>query len=185
MWTHSQSTCYSYSHLKLFLVIILVLRRTSDFHHAISIAILLELPAWADGPLPALVARRAQLSMRHGGAARLLRDEGLEILEDRLAAAPAPATPEPVDLAPELCRGWQRAASWIIDDRCAAQLRESLDPACCALLESQAGPYASRVLTALPTTPEVRLVSAAFRLTWLRRLRLALPLHAARCRCRR
>ena len=91
-----------------------------------------------------------------------------------------------VDLAPELCRGWQRAASWIIDDRCAAQLRESLDPASCALLESQAGPYASRVLTALPTAPEeVRLDSAAFRLTLLWRLRLALPLDTARCRCRR
>ena len=39
------------------------------------------------------------------------------------------------------------------------------------------------VFTALPTSPEVRLDSAAYRLLLLRRLRLPLPLDSAACRC--
>ena len=62
-------------------------------------------------------------------------------------------------------------------------MRET-DAASAALLESQAGPHAARVLTARSTQPEFTLASPIFRAILLRRLRLPLPLTAARCRCR-
>ena len=62
-------------------------------------------------------------------------------------------------------------------------LRES-DAASAALLDSQAGPHAARVLTTRPTLPEFSLESPLFRAILLRRLRLPLPLTSARCRCR-
>ena len=62
-----------------------------------------------------------------------------------LLRAQVQALPED-DPSLDLTRGWQRPAS----------LREA-DPASAALLESQAGPHAARVLTTRPTLPEFTL----------------------------
>ena len=65
----------------------------------------------------------------------------------------------------------------------------TLDPsrACspAALLDSQAGPFAARIFTARPTSPELSRAPSHFRVLLLRRLRLPLPVTAAYCRCRR
>ena len=79
-------------------------------------------------------------------------------------------------------RGWQRAASRLIDDNLAIRLMAALDPASQALLQSQAGPFFALVLTVSPTAPELRLSSAAFRIlqsAWLLLLFCASP-HASR-----
>ena len=65
-------------------------------------------------------------------------------------------------------RGWQRAASQAVDARTRCLLRR---PA------RLAGPYAARVFTARPTSPELSLEPPLFRALLLRRLRLT----AARC----
>eukprot|EP00439_Symbiodinium_sp_Y106_P028817 s3110_g3.t1 len=135
--------------------------------------------------------RRCLASLQ--GAAVVLTNHGLsvpvwgELVTEPPAEAEAeaeadPALHEPADLA----RGWQRAASKVVDDALLADLTSALDEAPTALLHSQAGPFAGRVYTALPTCPELRLDSAAFRVLLLRRLRLPLPLAVrldATCRC--
>ena len=60
-----------------------------------------------------------------------------------------------------------------------------LGPASTAMLDSQASPYAARVFTARPTSPELCLPSPFFRALLLRRLRMPLPLAAAACRSAR
>ena len=90
------------------------------------------------------------------------------------------AEDEPVDLT----RGWQRLASRAVDDTAAAHLWPLIDNASQAIHESQASPFAARVFTELPTSPEFRLEPASFRVLLLRRLWLPLPLDSARCRCR-
>ena len=205
------------------------------------LALLLQVHAAPEDPLPNLALRRAHLPLRHGGlglrsaaahapaayfaswadslrairtresvfcedllqqlagpacnrrclawlqgATVVLTNHGLsvpvwgELVTEPPAEAEAdPALHEPADLA----RGWQRAASKVVDDALLADLTSALDEASTALLHSQAGPFAGRVYTALPTCPELRLDSAAFRVLLLRRLRLPLPLDAAACRC--
>ena len=54
-----------------------------------------------------------------------------------------------------------------------------------ALLASQAGPRAARVITSRPTSPELTLDSASFRVLLLRSFCVDLALVAAFCRCRR
>jgi len=80
-------------------------------------------------------------------------------------------------------RGWQRPAYQAVDSFCRRALLRELDAPTAALLESQAGPCAARVFTAQPTSPELTLQSPLFRALPLRRLRMPLPLTAARCRC--
>ena len=82
-------------------------------------------------------------------------------------------------------RGWQRSASHVLDAPFAGFLAQRLDASSQAMLESQCGPFASKVFTALPTSPEVRLEPAIFRVLLLRRLPLPLPLVPALCPCRR
>ena len=119
------------------------------------------------------------------GAVHLLRDTGFPppaFADLPLQPPVVPANPdEPVDTT----RGWQRPASRAIDDSTAGRFRAMLDPPSLALLESQCGPFASRILTALPSCHELTLDSPVFRALLLRRLRLPLPLDAAACRCRR
>ena len=62
---------------------------------------------------------------------------------------------------------------------------ETISPASQALLDSQSGPHASRPFTAIPYNANTTYPSHLFRLLLLRRLRLALPLSARQCRCRR
>ena len=85
----------------------------------------------------------------------------------------------------EFTRGWQRAASVESDAAEFGSFLTSLDPTSRALLLSQAGPFAGRVFTAVPTALEFTVPSHLFRVLLLRRLRLPLPLCARRCRCGR
>ena len=102
----------------------------------------------------------------------------------RHCPAPAPDDADPDD--PDVpYRGWQRSASRVLDDRASAEHRRAVGPAELALLDSQSGPFAARLLTVRPVGPEFALDSALFRVLLLRRLRLPLPLAPARCRCGR
>ncbi|OLQ06448.1 hypothetical protein AK812_SmicGene10260 [Symbiodinium microadriaticum] len=102
----------------------------------------------------------------------------------RHCPAPAPDDADPDD--PDVpYRGWQRSASRVLDDRASAEHRRAVGPAELALLDSQSGPFAARLLTVRPVGPELALDSALFRVLLLRRLRLPLPLAPARCRCGR
>ena len=65
-------------------------------------------------------------------------------------------------------RGWQRAVSQAVDGFCQRALLRELDASSAALLDSQAGPYAARVLTARPTSPELSLESPPFQALLLR-----------------
>ena len=91
----------------------------------------------------------------------------LESLRDARASLAAvgyepPARPQLLDADPpasaedepqlDLTRGWQRLAARAVDDFCHRALLCELDPSSIALLESQAGPFAARVLTARPTS---------------------------------
>ena len=98
------------------------------------------------------------------------------------APAPDDAGPDDPDVP---YRGWQRSASRVLDDRASAEHRRAVGPAELALLDSQSGPFAARLLTVRPVGPELALDSALFRVLLLRRLRLPLPLAPARCRCGR
>ena len=53
------------------------------------------------------------------------------------------------------------------------------------MLESQSGPFASKVFTTVPYTAHFTYPNHLFRVLLLRRLRLPLPLTARACRCRR
>ena len=80
-------------------------------------------------------------------------------------------------------RGWHRAAR-ACDERALETHLPELSPASRALLLSQAGPHAARVLRVLPTWDEFAVPSSLFRILILRRLRLALPLGPSHCSCR-
>ena len=77
---------------------------------------------------------------------------------EELLQAEAPSQPEE-DPSLDLTRGWQRPASQAVDDFCHRAFVRETDAASAALLESQAGPHAARVLTARPTQPEFTLAS--------------------------
>ena len=81
------------------------------------------------------------------------------------------------DAEPEVAlRGWQGPASRVLDDFALAEHRRSVGPAELALLDSQSGLFAARILTVHPTVPELAVDSAIFRVLLLRRLRLPLRL---------
>ena len=119
------------------------------------------------------------------GAVHLLCDTGFPPPAFADLPLQSPVVPANPDEPADTTRGWQRPASRAIDDSTAGRFRAMLDPLSLALLESQCGPFASRILTALPSCHELTLDSPVFRALLLRRLRLPLPLDAAACRCRR
>ena len=127
------------------------------------------LSAGAPSGLPLLATARAQLALPW----------------PELLTTPAPL-PGDEDEEPQLdtTRGWQRPASRAVDEFCYRSILRELDPPAAALLDSQAGPFAARILTARPTSPELSLAPSHFRVLLLRRLRLPLPLTAAFHRCR-
>ena len=84
----------------------------------------------------------------------------------------------------DLLCGWQRLASRAVDDFLDRAHGRELSPGNAALLDSQCGPFAARVLTVRPTSPELTLPASLFRTLLLRRLRLPLPLSPAFCCCR-
>ena len=67
-------------------------------------------------------------------------------------------------------RGWQRPASKAVDEFGFRSILRELDPPAAALLDSQAGPFAARIFTARPTSPELSLAPSHFRVLLLRRL---------------
>ena len=104
---------------------------------------------------------------------------------NQLARTSPPQEDSEDDEPADFTRGWQRSASRAVDRVSAVYLAQRLDASSQALLESQSGPFAAKVFTALPTSPELRLEPASFRVLLLRRLRLQLPLVPATCPCRR
>ena len=102
----------------------------------------------------------------------------------QLARTSLPREDSEDDEPADFTRGWQRSASRAVKRASAIYLAERLDASSRALLESQSGPFAAKVFTALPTSPELRLEPASFRVLLLRRLRLQLPLVPATCPCR-
>ena len=158
--------------------------------------------SWADAfsvlsvrEAPFLQGLAQVLDSRNLSAGTPIRDllEGTDVLVAAGFRAPvwadlpqhAPVQPAD-DAEPEvaLC-GWQRPASRVLDDFALAEHRRSVGPAELALLDSQSGPFAARILTVRPTVPKLAVDSALFRVLLLRRLRLPLPLAPARCRCQR
>lgn len=81
-------------------------------------------------------------------------------------------------------RGWQRSATAVVELAELAATQQAVDRPTQAMLQSQAGPYASRAFTTLPVCPEMTYPSDLFRVLLLRRLRLPLPLSERFCRCR-
>jgi hypothetical protein len=79
----------------------------------------------------------------------------------------------------------QRPAAAAAHTAMRQELHASLDPASQAMMASQPGPFASRVFTTIPHTPDLAYPNHIFRLLLLRRLRLPLPLTERNCRCRR
>ena len=82
-------------------------------------------------------------------------------------------------------RGWQQQATIPVHTANYNELQAAIPPASQALLQSQAGPFASRAFTTIPYSAEFEYPSHFFRILLLRRLRLHLPLSARSCRCRR
>lgn len=80
-------------------------------------------------------------------------------------------------------RGWQQPAAHSVSEAAHAALVPILSLSAQALLASQQGPFASRILTLLPTAPELTFASDQFRGLLLRRLRLPFPLSEQVCRC--
>ena len=99
---------------------------------------------------------------------------------------PSPASVQLPEAPRDLHRGWQQAASAAIDQAYSTAVRSALDPASQALLDSQSGSQKkTKTFTLLPTSPDLVLESAHFRVLLLRRFRLPLPHMPARCRCHR
>ncbi len=118
-------------------------------------------------------------------AADVLRQAGFQPPAwDRLAAGLRPQQLTERELGDPL-RGWQREASTARDKQEFLTLFSNLDTASRALLLSQADPHGGRVLTTLPTAPELRADNPLFRVILLRRLRMPIPHGPTHCRCRR
>ena len=106
---------------------------------------------------------------------------------------PDPAATNTEEEAPRT-RGWQQQATIPVHTAMYNEVRggekknelqAATPPASQALLQSQAGPFASRAFTTIPYSTEFEYPSHLFRILLLRRLRLHLPLSARSCRCRR
>ena len=154
--------------------------------------------SWADC-LPAIRTRAPAVADRLVGALQASADAAAPILAARHAAAclrvqgfepPAwgslqrpPAQQHEREFG-DFLQGWQRLAATASDQRALETHLSDLDSASRALLLSQAGPHAARTLTVFPTSGEVTVPSAHFRVLLLRRLRLPLPVAPRTCACR-
>ena len=101
-----------------------------------------------------------------------------------ITGSPPPPTPSHPPRGDPL-RGWQRAAGAALDQEDFAALFTTIPEPERALLLSQAGPHAATTFTTFPTSPEFQFDNAPYRTLLLRRLRLALGLAPAHCRCGR
>ena len=82
-------------------------------------------------------------------------------------------------------KGWQREAARARDGSAFDAYLAQLPTQSRALLRSQGGQCAGKVLTVLPTSSLTTVPSAEFRVLVLRRLHLPLPFTSSRCRCGR
>ena len=99
----------------------------------------------------------------------------LRTLLGRLVQSSGP----PTQLDPEqrlLGRRWQRPAALASHQAVCTELRASLGLASQAMLQSQSGPYASKIFATIPFRPDTTYPSHLFRVLLLRRLRLLSPL---------
>ncbi len=105
---------------------------------------------------------------------------------DLLAGVRPPQVP--VDEIIDRCdfeKGWQHSAASVRDSFFRDALMSNLDRSHRAMLRSQSGPCAGRVLSVLPLSPECTIRNAHMRLILLRRLRLKMPLGPRKCKCGR
>ena len=115
-----------------------------------------------------------------GQAAQALRGSGYEP-PPRAALVAGQVAPAHANFG-EFASGWQHAASSAQDLRDFEALLIGLSPPKRSILLSQAGPHSSRAFTTLPTSFELQLDNAHFRIVLQRRLRMPLPLTGSRCR---
>ena len=103
-----------------------------------------------------------------------------------LALGERPPMREPEDREPGTChRGWQHEACAHLEGACREELFALLPNQTRALIRSQAGLGAGAALTVTPTNRETTIPSHLFRVVFLRRLRLDLPLSVRCCPCGR
>lgn len=103
---------------------------------------------------------------------------------EELAAGARPAPPEDTEGEPGFAHGWQFFAARSLDNAFRQELLGRMQRPDQAHLRSQSGPGAGHAFMAVPTSPLQQIDAQPFRALLLRRLRLALPLVASRCRCR-
>ena len=96
-----------------------------------------------------------------------------------------PPTPHGNLVAGPIQPEWQQQAATLSTTQHATGLYNILDPASQAMLDPQAGPFASRAFTTIPYNAETTYPDHLFRILLLRRLRLPLPFTERSCRCRR
>ena len=82
-------------------------------------------------------------------------------------------------------QGWQQQATILVHTATYNELQAAIPPASQALLQSQAGPFASRAFTTIPYSQSLSTLPTFFRILLLHRLRWHFPLSAHSCRCRR
>ena len=97
-----------------------------------------------------------------------------QLIDRQAVPDPPPQAPE----SPTIGGGWQQAAARACHNTHRAAVLQALDSPSQALLESQAGPHASRPFTTIPYNYNSTYPSPIFRVLLLRRLRLPLPLSA-------
>ena len=141
-----------------------------------------QLLAHLQQPSPAIPSIQAAT-----GAAQALQEHGWtppSWAELTQGIYPDPAATNTEEETPRT-RGWQQQATIPVHTAMYNELQAAIPPASQALLQSQAGPFASRAFTTIPYSTEFEYPSHLFRILLLRRLRLHLPLSARSCRCRR
>ena len=136
---------------------------------------------FTEGQLPSHHCRQSQKHSNNSNITASTLPAGRNWQQAELP--PPPLGPDQAH--PTLGHGWQRHAAQSSHHSFRQELRNHLDPASQALLDSQSGPHASRAFTTIPFGPDTTYQPHIFRIVLLRRLRLALPLSARRCRCRR
>ena len=142
-----------------------------------------QLLAHLQQPSPAIPSIQAAT-----GAAQALQEHGWtppSWAELTQGIYPDPAATNTEEEEAPRTRGWQQQATTPVHTAMYNELQAAIPPASQALLQSQAGPFASRAFTTIPYSTEFEYPSHLFRILLLRRLRLHLPLSARSCRCRR
>jgi len=111
---------------------------------------------------------------------------GMQLPEwEHLAQGARPEPPADTEGEPGFAHGWQFHATRALDDNFRLGLLTRMRSPERAHLRLHIGPGAGAHFMALPTSALQQIDAQPFRILLLRRLRLALPPTALRCRCRR